>query len=268
MAVARIREADPRKGVIALPDGRRVPGFLPGQAGRRGKRPMDLFLADQRGCPATEAIEEYQLRDDLARQVVGLTEVRLPLGFADVMTRDAVFEVEPRHSWRNGARQALAYACQCGLPPALALFRAITAAEMRDIFTELQAVSLPGIPGSSISLWWWTGQAWQQVTSLAQCADMPHRAAFGSCLYCGSGVAWLDGSITGCDYDSRWPVREMHCCEQLCPAEHENVEGCLYWLAQRAFPTRHRLAPVQAGSPPHAAERISASDPVQTAPLR
>jgi len=86
MAVARIREADPRKGVIALPDGRQVPGFLPGQAGRRGKRPMDLFLAGQRGCPATEAIEEYQLRDDLARQVVGLTEVRLPLGFADVMT--------------------------------------------------------------------------------------------------------------------------------------------------------------------------------------
>lgn len=266
MAVIRIRGAYPRDEVIELPDGREVRGFLPGQAGRRGNRPMGLFSADQRGCPATESTEEYQLRDDLARQVGGLTEVRLPLGFADVMTDDAVFEVEPRHSWRDGARQALAYACQCGLPPALALFRAVTAAEMRGIFTELQAVSLPGIPGGSVSLWWWTGQVWQQVTSLAQCADMPHLAAFGSCRYCSSGVTWLDGSMTGYDYDPRWPVREMHCCEQLCPAEHENVEGCLYWLAQRACPARH-LAPVQAGRPPRAAGRISAGDPVPAARL-
>ena len=243
MPVARIRGASPRKGVIGLPDGREVPGFLPGQAGRRGSRPRNLLRAGPRGCPATEAAEEYQLRDDLARQVDGLTEVRLPLGFADVMTRGAVFEVEPRHSWRDGARQSLAYASQCGLPPALALFGAVTAAEMRGIFTKLRAVSLPGVPGGSVSLWWWTGQAWQQVTSLAQCADMPHQAAFGSCRYCGSGVAWLDGSTTGCDYDPRWPVREMHCCEQLCPAEHENVEGCLYWLAQRAFPASHPARP-------------------------
>jgi hypothetical protein len=250
MPVPRTREADPRKGVITLPGGREVAGFFPGQAGRRGNRPMDLLLADQRGCPATETIEEHQLRDDLARQVVGLTEVRLPLGFADVMTGEAVFEVEPRHSWQDGARQALAYACQCGLPPALALFRAISAREMRGIFTKLQAIGLPAIPGGSISLWWWTGQAWQQITSLAQCADMPHRASFGSCRYCGSSVAWPDGSLPGYDYDPRWAIREMHCCEQLCPAEHENVDGCLYWLAQRAFPARSRLAPVRPAARP------------------
>lgn len=59
---------------------------------------MDLFLARQRGCPATETVHEYRVRDDLARQVGGLTEAHLPLGFADVLTAQAVFEVEPRHT--------------------------------------------------------------------------------------------------------------------------------------------------------------------------
>jgi hypothetical protein len=261
MTVPQTHKANLRKGVIELPDGRTVSGFLPGQAGRRGKGSMGLFLARQRGCPATEAAEEYQLRDSLARQVGGLTEVRLPLGLADVMTGDAVFEVEPRHSWRDGARQALAYSRQCGLPPALALFRAIPAEEMRGILTVLQAMTLPGAPDGFITLWWWTGRAWQQVSSLAQCADMPDGVAFGSCRYCGSRVAWFDGSMTCYDYHPKWPAWEMHCCDERCPAEHEDVEGCRYWLAQRVFPTRRRPAATQAGTLSHVADRLCGRDP-------
>jgi hypothetical protein len=199
---------------------------------------MDLFMARQRGCPATETVEECRVRDDLARHLGGLTEAGLPLGFADVVTSRAVFEVEPRHSWQEGARQVLAYSAQCGLPPALALFRAIPAAEMLGIFTELRAIDLHGLHADFIDLWWWTGQAWQQITSPALCADMPHGAVFGSCGHCGRRVVWLHGSVVCYDYDPARRISQMHCCAGLCPGAHENVEWCLYWAARRAFPAR------------------------------
>jgi hypothetical protein len=236
MPSPRTRTTDPRRGVIQLVDGRQVSGFPPGHARNSGGRSIDLFLAHQHGCPATEAVEEHHVRDDLARQVGGLIEARLPLGFADVVTGQAVFEVESRHSWREGSRQVLAYAAQCGLPPALALFRAISAAEMLAIFSELRAIDLHGLRSDFIDLWWWTGQAWQQITNPSLCADMPNGAVFGSCAYCGCRVAWFDGSTICYDYDPTHRIRQMHCCAGLCPGAHDSVELCLYWAARRAFP--------------------------------
>lgn len=206
----------------------------PGHSGRRGGGSLNLYIARERGYPATETVEEYLVRDDLARQVGGLTEVGLPLGFADVMNSQAVFEVEPRRSWRHGARQVLAYSAQCGLPPALDLFRAIPAAEMLDIFTELRALELRGLRDRFIDLWWWTGQGWRQITSPALCADMPHGAVFGTCEHCGHRVAWLGESVVCYDYGPRHGVSEMHCCAKLCPLAHQNMEWCLYWAAWRA----------------------------------
>jgi hypothetical protein len=238
MIPPRTRKAERRRALIRLPDGRSISGIRPGHAGNRGGESLDLFLARQRGCPATETVQEYHVRDDLARQVGGLTEARLPLGFADVVTGQAVFEVEPRHSWREGARQVLAYAAQCGLPPALALFRAIPQAEMLDIFNELRAIGLHGLHGDFIDLWWWTGQTWVQITSPALCTDIPHRAVFGACVYCGQRVARLDDSTICYDYEPTRRIDQLHCCAGLCPAAHENVEFCGYWAAQRAFLAR------------------------------
>ncbi len=185
---------------------------------------MDLLQARRQGCRATETVEEYRVRDDLARQLGGLTEVNLPLGFADVATSRAVFEVEPRHSWREGARQVLAYSAQCGLPPALALFRAIPAAGMLAIFTELRAMDLHGLHADLIDLWWWTGQAWLQITGPELCADMPHGVVFRPCGHCGRHVAWLGRTALCCDYDPAHRISQMHCCAGLCPVAHENVE--------------------------------------------
>lgn len=238
MTGLRAREVDRRRGSIQLPDGRSITGIRPGLAGNRGRASMDPLQARRQGCPATETVEEYRVRDDLARQLGGLTEVNLPLGFADVATSRAVFEVEPRHSWREGARQVLAYSAQCGLPPALALFRAIPAAEMLAIFTELRAIDLHGLHADLIDLWWWTGQVWLQITGPEVCADMPHRAVFGPCGHCGGRVAWLDRSALCYDYHPAHRISQMHCCAGLCPVAHENVEWCLYWAARRAFPTR------------------------------
>ena len=90
-----------RESVI-LPDGRRITGQPPGCAGA--------------------TVIEHWLRDDLARQLRGITEAVLPYGRADVMTAKTVFEVEAAQSWRAGMRQVLAYSVQSGLQPALALF--------------------------------------------------------------------------------------------------------------------------------------------------
>jgi len=238
MTGPRTREVDRRRESLQLPDGRSINGIRPGLAGNRGRVSMDLLQASRQGCPATETVEEYRVRDDLARQLGGLTEVNLPLGFADVATSLAVFEVEPRHSWREGARQVLAYSAQCGLPPAIALFRAIPAAEMLAIFTELRAVDLHGLHADLIDLWWWTGHAWRQITGPELCVDMPHRAVFGLCGHCGRRVAWFGPTALCYDYDPAHRISQMHCCAGLCPVAHENVEWCLYWAARRAFPAR------------------------------
>ena len=70
-----------------------------------------------------------------------------------MLTSTAVFEVEPRHSWREGARQVLAYSAQYGLPRALALFHAIPREEMLTIFTELRAIDLHGLHADFVGLW-------------------------------------------------------------------------------------------------------------------
>ena len=238
MTARRARDAQRHRALIHLPDGRTVSGIRPGHAGNRGGESRDLLLARKRGCPATETVQEYRVRDDLARQVGGLTEANLPLGFADVVTGQAVFEVEPRHTWREGARQVLTYAAQCGIPPALALFRAIPATEMLDIFTELRAISLHGLRDDFIDLWWWTGQTWQQITSPVLCTDMPRGAVFGSCAYCGNRVAWFDSSAICYDYDPTCRIDQLHCCAGLCPVAHRNVALCLTWATERAFPAR------------------------------
>jgi hypothetical protein len=240
VTLSRNQEADAGRRTILLPDGRSVSGFLPGFAARRGRPSMDLLMARRQGCPPTETVEEYRVRDDLARQLGGLTEAALPLGFADVLTSTAVFEVEPRHSWREGARQALAYSAQCGLPPALALFRAIPREEMLTVFTELRAINLHGLHADFIHLWWWTGQAWQEMISSALCANMPQSAIFGSCSHCGRRVARFDTSGLWYDYDSVHPISQLHCCTGQCASAHEGVEWCLQWAERRAFPTRRQ----------------------------
>lgn len=232
------RRVEHRTGLISLHDGRSISGLRPGHAGSGRGKSLNLLRAREQGCPSTETILEGQLRDDLARQVGGVVEARLPLGVADVVTSQAVFEVEPRHSWREGARQVLAYATQCGLPPALALFRALPADELLGIFNELRAVDLHGLNNPSIALWWWTGQTWQQITSPAACIDMPRGAVFGSCAYCGQRVAWFSDGTICFDYAPARRIEEMHCCPGLCPVAHENTDPCLYWAVQRASRAR------------------------------
>jgi hypothetical protein len=237
MIAAGTQGAEHRRALIHLPGGRSISGFLAGHAGKRGGESMDLFLARQRGCPESETVQEYRLRDDLARQLGGLTEVRMPLGFADVATDRAVFEVEPHHSWQMGARQVLAYAAQCGLPPALALFRAIPEAKMLGIFNRLRAINLHGLCRSKfIDLWWWNGKGWEQITSPASCANMPRGARFETCTYCGHHIAWLDEGKICYDYDPTRRIDWLHCCDGLCPTAHEDVKMCRYWAARRAFP--------------------------------
>jgi hypothetical protein len=92
---------------VELPDGRRVYGRDPGRS----------FITQV----------EHVLRDELGRTVRGVVEAVLPFGRADVLTAEAVFEVEPAARWRSGVRQALTYAAQTGLSPKVALFGAPTA---------------------------------------------------------------------------------------------------------------------------------------------
>lgn len=71
---------------------------------------------------ATYTSRHDELCAELARLVVGETEVRLDIGRADVVTKHAVFEVEPARYWRLGMMQVLAYAAELQLAPILALF--------------------------------------------------------------------------------------------------------------------------------------------------
>lgn len=92
----------------------------------------------------------------LARHVNGACEVALPFGFADVACETTVFEVEPVKSWRQGARQALAYAGQTGLDPALALFGDADYLKIYDYVRK----RLP-----SLTLWRWNYGAWEWLSS-------------------------------------------------------------------------------------------------------
>jgi hypothetical protein len=127
---------------------------------------------------------------------------------------------------------------QRGLPPALALFRAISKAEMLAIDTELRGIYLNGLAVDRIDMWWWSGRIWERIANPAICRDMPDGAVFGSCTYCGQPAAWLDGNRHCYGYGVSRRIEQIHCCPDLCPIEHEAVTGCFYWAAQRACATR------------------------------
>lgn len=110
---------------------------------------------------------EHLLRDELARQIRGITEAQLEFGRADILTADAVFEVESAAKWRHGARQALAYSAECGLPPSLALFGQADREQVRRVLIKLTNCT------PQIALWWHTGHSWNRLTARKQCRDMP-----------------------------------------------------------------------------------------------
>lgn len=132
---------------VTLPDGRIIKGSAPGMS----------------AC----TLKEHVLRDLLADQLHGITEACLPYGRADVMTAAAVFEVETAAKWRTGVRQVLAYSAQCGLPPALALFGQIHYADLAKLYIKLRDGRPP------VSLWWWSGHSWNQISSRRACRSMP-----------------------------------------------------------------------------------------------
>lgn len=109
---------------------------------------------------------EHQLRDILARDVGGITEVTLPYGRADVATATTVFEVEGKENWRTGVRQVLAYAAQSEVSPALALFGAAAPSEVLDLYLQLR----DGTP--VIALWWFSHGRWREITARSQCFRM------------------------------------------------------------------------------------------------
>lgn len=137
---------------ISLPDGRTIYGWPPGAAHGH--------------------LLEHQLRDKLAAQLYGVTEAVLPYGRADVLTATAVFEVEPRRSWRHGAQQVLSYSAQTGLPPALALFGAIHHDNLLRLYLKLRGDPYHGNAGA-LALWWWTGYSWEHISSRTRCRNMP-----------------------------------------------------------------------------------------------
>lgn len=139
---------------LTLPDGRKVFGRMPGASGI--------------------VHPEHQLRDELARQVGGVTEAVLPYGRADVMTEKLVFEVESAGNWRAGVRQVLAYSAQVGLPPSLALFGAMH----HDIVLKTYLRLRDGHP--AIDLWWYAGWSWEHVSSRKHCRNMMEPQSIGA----------------------------------------------------------------------------------------
>lgn len=132
---------------ITLPDGRSVYGRMPGRS--------------------SVTLVEHLLRDDLARQIRGVTEAVLPYGRPDVLTADAVFEVEPATNWRGGVRQVLAYAAQTGLPPHVALFGEAHSTHVVKLYLKLRDGRPP------ITLWWYSGLKWTKINSRRRCTNMP-----------------------------------------------------------------------------------------------
>lgn len=140
------------RSYITLPDGRRIAGRKPGRSG--------------------VSCAEHLLRDELARTVHGITEASLDYGRADVMTGQAVFEVESATKWRHGVRQVLAYSAACGLPPSLALFGEAKNEEVLRIYLKLR----DGQP--KIDLWWFGSGAWLPITARTHCRCMPAHTLF------------------------------------------------------------------------------------------
>lgn len=185
-----------RTGVnVRVASGRAIYGYPPGNSRRGHTNPLRLLASHQ----DRDRMEEPRLRDELARQLDGITEGhvtsgRVNLGFADVVTKQRAFEVEPHYSWRHGARQVIQYAAQCDLKPALAVFGYIHQRVLHDIHNCLQSIELPGLrPRGSIELWCWTGPAWVHVTQARQVTDMPYGISFEPC---GPAADRCSGSMT------------------------------------------------------------------------
>jgi hypothetical protein len=235
-----------RTGVmLQVASGRSIYGYPPGDSRRGHTNPLRLLVSHQ----DRDRMEEPWLRDELARQLDGITEGhvtsgRVNLGFADVVTKQRVFEVEPYYSWRHGARQVIQYAAQCGLKPALAVFGYIRQRRLHDIHKSLPVIELPGLRSRGpIELWCSTGPAWIPVTRARQLTDMPHGISFRPCGHCGMSVFRLDDLGLSFDEEGWNCYRHLHCCPQLCQRDHENVDGCLYWLGKRTHPPSPRDAP-------------------------
>jgi hypothetical protein len=143
---------------ITLPDGRLIWGRRPGHSGGN--------------------LLEHRLRDQLAQRVNGITEAVLPYGRADVLTADAVFEVEPAQAWRHAVRQALAYSAQCALPPAIALFGQTHRDDVLKVYLKLRDGRPP------ITLWWYSGSDWTRITSRAACLNQEAPEAATSTASC------------------------------------------------------------------------------------
>jgi hypothetical protein len=189
---------------VTLPDGRRITGMAPGASGGQ--------------------LEEHRLRDTLARQLRGITEARLPYGRADVMTAQAVFEVEPHRSWRHGARQVLAYSAQCGLPPALALFGIIRRDDLLRLYLKLGDREPP------MQLWWWDGHRWDHITSRARCVTMPRDARSGTCPHCHQRWVTPGGAVHHCE---RACQAMSHRDRDDCPATQRRREKLAEWQRER-----------------------------------
>lgn len=79
------------------------------------------------------SIRESVVRDHFAAMHPGVVEYRVPLGKVDVRTTLYAVEVEPIRTWREGCRQAMAYAWQTELSAAVALYGDCSAAELQKI---------------------------------------------------------------------------------------------------------------------------------------
>lgn len=75
---------------------------------------IDLDVAD--------GAYESAWRDALASRLNGETEVRLPHGRADVVTRSQAIEVDRASKWKEGLGQALYYGEATGKKPTVAIF--------------------------------------------------------------------------------------------------------------------------------------------------
>jgi hypothetical protein len=170
---------------VTLPDGRQIRGQAPGTAGVQHP--------------------EHVLRDVLARQLRGITEALLPYGRADVATATHVFEVESAPKWREGVRQVLAYAAQCGLAPAVALFGPVDRVGMLKLRTKLCQGRPP------VELWWWGGRRWEQITANSRCRNFPVGATFEACTWCRASIVWLSGADGSRFRYSRDGARIHHC---------------------------------------------------------
>ncbi len=109
---------------------------------------------------------ESVVRDQLARQINGVIEVKLPYGRADVMTKTHVFEVEHLDTYRAGIRQVLAYSVQAAVPPALAVFGRAARERVLKLYLELRDNK------PKIELWWHDGWHWRHISSRTRCITM------------------------------------------------------------------------------------------------